>query len=85
MRDIVLFDLDGTLGLIQHRGHFIQGKRRNWRAFFAACADDVPNQPVIETLRVHAARHRIWITSGRSDEVRAETEAWLDLCVFRRT
>jgi hypothetical protein len=81
MRDIVLFDLDGTIGLIQHREHHISGKRRNWHAFFAACGDDVPNTPVIETLHVHAARHRIWIASGRSDEVRAETEAWLDLHV----
>ncbi|WP_244818602.1 hypothetical protein [Caballeronia sp. Lep1P3] len=81
MRDIVLFDLDGTIGLIQHREHFIQGKRRNWRAFFAACGDDLPNTPVIETLHAHAARRQIWIASGRSDEVRAETEAWLDLHV----
>jgi hypothetical protein len=81
MRDIVLFDLDGTIGLIQHRVHHISGKRRNWQAFFAACGDDLPNAPVIETLHTHAARHRIWIASGRSDEVRAETEAWLDLHV----
>ncbi|WP_250536651.1 hypothetical protein [Caballeronia sp. AZ10_KS36] len=81
MRDIVLFDLDGTIGLIQHRVHHISGKRRNWPAFFAACGDDLPNVPVIETLHTHAARHRIWIASGRSDEVRAETEAWLDLYV----
>ncbi|WP_244851373.1 hypothetical protein [Caballeronia sp. SL2Y3] len=81
MRDIVLFDLDGTIGLIQHRVHHISGKRRNWPAFFAACGDDLPNVPVIETLHTHAVRHRIWIASGRSDEVRAETEAWLDLHV----
>jgi phosphoglycolate phosphatase-like HAD superfamily hydrolase len=81
MQDIVIFDLDGTLGLIQHRIHHIEGKRRDWRAFFAACKDDAPNVPVIETLRVHATKRKVWIVSGRSDEVRVETEQWLDAYV----
>lgn len=80
---IVIFDLDGTLANIDHRRHFVEGKGsratdEEWRCFFAACVDDVPNLPVIETLRaLRAQGYRIVILSGRSDEVSIETKAWL--------
>jgi phosphoglycolate phosphatase-like HAD superfamily hydrolase len=78
MKDMVIFDLDGTLALIDHRLHFLEGKKKNWRKFFAACVDDLPNEPVIEVLRgLRKQGYSIWITSGRSDEVRSETVAWL--------
>lgn len=73
----VVFDLDGTLALIEHRRHHLD--RKDWRAFFAACEDDLPNLPVIDTLWSHLkAGHRVEIWSGRSDEVRTQTVAWLD-------
>jgi phosphoglycolate phosphatase-like HAD superfamily hydrolase len=74
-----VFDLDGTIADCQHRVHHAKGKRPNWRAFFAACVDDklIPHvKAVLEALV--AAGHRVEIWSGRSDEVRAETEAWLE-------
>lgn len=77
MKNIVVFDLDGTLALIEHRLHFLEGKK-NWRKFFAACKDDMPNEPIIEVLRgLHKQGYEIWIVSGRSDEVKQETLAWL--------
>lgn len=50
----------------------------DWRAFFAACMDDKPILAALATLR--ALRHggaECWIWTGRSDEVREETRAWL--------
>jgi hypothetical protein len=83
MKDLVIFDLDGTLALTEHRSHLVQGPRKDWRAFFAACVDDEPNIPVIEALRAHrAAGHSLMIVSGRSDEVRMQTHAWLFKHVF---
>jgi FMN phosphatase YigB (HAD superfamily) len=77
MKNIVVFDLDGTLALIEHRLHFLEGKK-NWRAFFAACKDDMPNEPIIEVLRgLRKQGYQIWIVSGRSDEVKEETVEWL--------
>lgn len=74
----VIFDLDGTLALNEHRAHFVQGEKKDWRAFFAACGQDEPAIPIIATLRALAiAGHHVEIWSGRSDEVRAITEAWL--------
>ena len=76
---LYIFDLDGTLALIEHRRHFVEGDKKDWPAFFAACVNDAPNQPVIEVLRALVAQGnevRIW--SGRSDEVRQQTEDWID-------
>lgn len=78
MKPLYIFDLDGTLALIEHRRHYVTGGRNDWRAFFRACVRDVPNAPVIATLQaLRAAGNEIWIWSGRSDEVRVETETWL--------
>ncbi len=84
MKDTVIFDLDGTLALIEHRRHLVEGKHKDWPAFFAACTNDQPNEPVIAALHAHmAAGHNVMIVSGRSDEVRHQTEAWLFEHVFK--
>jgi len=78
-QELIVFDLDGTLAITHHRDHFIQGKRKDWRSFFASCVNDEPNLPVIamfHALRAQGYRLEIW--SGRSDQVRAETEDWLE-------
>jgi len=73
-----VFDLDGTLADCTHRLALIRGPRKDWRGFFAACPADRPIAATIGVLRaLHAAGHRIEVWSGRSDEVRAETEARL--------
>lgn len=74
----VVFDLDGTLALTDHRAHYLTGPEKDWRAFYAACDGDTPCWPIIDTLRglmVHG--HRIEIWSGRSAEVRDKTRDWL--------
>ena len=78
MRPLYIFDLDGTLALIDHRRHLVEGQAKDWRAFFAACVDDRPNLPVIRTLQaLRRGGAECWIWSGRSDEVRAQTVKWL--------
>ena len=72
-----VFDLDGTIANCQHRVHHAQARR--WKAFFAACTDDTLIPHVKEVMdALAAAGHRIEIWSGRSDEVRAQTETWLE-------
>jgi hypothetical protein len=81
MKPLYIFDLDGTLALIEHRRHFVDGyggSKKDWPAFFRACVDDKPNHRVIETLRQLAtAGADIWVWSGRSNEVARETYDWL--------
>lgn len=73
-----VFDLDGTIADCEHRRHHIDGTDDGWRRFFAACPDDKPIGHVIELLvLLTGAGARIEIWSGRSEEVREETRAWL--------
>lgn len=75
---LYIFDLDGTLALIEHRRHMLQWDLpEKWRHFYAACEFDAPNHPVIDTMERLKDRAEIWIFSGRSDEVREKTIAWL--------
>lgn len=78
MKPLYIFDLDGTLALIEHRKHILESDdRQKWRRFYAACDKDSPNHPVIDTMKRLALVSDIWIFSGRSDEVRDKTVAWL--------
>ena len=75
---IFLFDLDGTLCDITHRLHFIKSDPQDWRGFFRACVDDQPIDDVCTLCRsLHEMGARIIYVSGRSDEVRTETDWWL--------
>jgi hypothetical protein len=79
---IYIFDLDGTIALIDHRRPILSdpslSSDQRWRRFFAACVGDTPNLPVIETMRLlQSAGAEIFIFSGRSDEVAKETFEWL--------
>lgn len=65
----VLVDVDGTVSLLGDRNPF------DW----AAVEQDEPNHPVIEVVRaLHAVGHHMVVISGRSEEARAGTEAWLE-------
>lgn len=80
MKDLYLFDLDGTLADCQHRVHFLNNTDdpNRWRKFYAACGQDKPIQHVIEVMNsLLYARNDVWVVSGRSDECREQTEAWL--------
>lgn len=76
-KPLYIFDLDGTLALIQHRRHFVEGSIKDWPSFFAACVDDLPNLPVIKTLQTLRKNAEIWVWSARSDEVKRQTIEWL--------
>lgn len=76
----VVFDLDGTLALNEHRQHFVQREvgKKDWGSFFAACDRDQPYWQVIRVLEVLSATgNRVEIWSGRSAEVIDKTRHWL--------
>ena len=78
MKDIVIFDLDGTLANIQHRRPLVESEPKQWREFYAACPADTVNEAVAAALFAYRNfEYEIWIVSGRSNEVQAETDAWL--------
>lgn len=77
---LYIFDLDGTLALIDHRRRILENldNPNRWNDFYNACHKDEPNSPVIkimESLRSCGAEIRIF--SGRSASVRVKTTKWL--------
>jgi predicted kinase len=77
-RKILLVDLDGTLCNIDHRRHFVQSTPKNWPMFFAGIPYDSVNEPVRETCMAFIDRgYDIVFMSGRGEEYRGFTEAWL--------
>lgn len=76
---IILFDLDGTLANHDHRLQTAyNAEDPDWDLFEAECAHDELIVPTAEILiAFQNIKHRIWLWTGRSDNVRKQTEGWL--------
>jgi hypothetical protein len=75
---LYIFDLDGTLALIEHRRHLVENRANRWAEFYKACVHDTVNEPVLTALNALVkSGAEIWIFSGRSNEVQVETVDWL--------
>jgi uncharacterized HAD superfamily protein len=75
-RDIIV-DIDGTLTDCSHRMHFILGKHKNWKKFFASASLDKPRIEVISQVRELARQYNIHLVTGRPESYRQQTEKWL--------
>lgn len=83
MKNVVIFDLDGTLACGKHRLHLLPTKdlhlTESWTEFNLACADDAltgANAALAEALWYQG--HEVIILTGRSDIARDLTVDWLD-------
>jgi hypothetical protein len=75
---IYIFDIDGTLADISHRLHFIQKEPKDWHGFFADCQGDSVIREVAQVAEaLRGAGFMIVLITGRSDEIRLKTSAWL--------
>ena len=104
-KEVILCDVDGTLADVNHRLHYIKNDddtlkpyaERDWDSFNEACAEDRPNEDVIEilnSLRLAAPWGRwtydeatprerdVYFLSGRNEVVRGTTVAWLQKYVL---
>tara|TARA_A100000164_G_scaffold380682_1_gene429083 strand:+ start:650 stop:1111 length:462 start_codon:yes stop_codon:yes gene_type:complete len=85
MKNTIIFDLDGTLAIIDRRRDHalkmgINGKM-NWNEFFnpAHISFDEPNEPVIKMAQLFSQQgFKIVILSGRSDKMFDRTVEWLE-------
>lgn len=80
MRPLYIFDVDGTLALIDHRVHILDQKdnKDRWRQFYSLCDMDKPNRPVIQIMNnLLLLGAQVLLFSGRSEEVRGKTITWL--------
>lgn len=79
IRPLYIFDLDGTLANCSHRTRLLAdtADSSRWRRFYAACDQDRPIQPTIDVMNALRLTGDVLIWTGRSDEVRDKTVAWL--------
>ena len=79
---IVIFDLDGTLALIDKRRALAtkDNGKFDWDVFFNPdnINLDLPNQPVINMAKLLSFNFDIWVLSGRSGKTLNATVKWLD-------
>jgi beta-phosphoglucomutase-like phosphatase (HAD superfamily) len=74
----VMFDLDGVLSDAVGRQHYIEGPRRDWRAFFDACGEDPLIEEVGRLLLLLDPALPIVLLTARPLRVQAQTVGWLD-------
>ena len=79
MKFSVLFDIDGTLALIDHRRPLLKGEKPDWRSFNSKMGDDTPNNAVVDLYRTlwDSRKYQLILVSGRSEDYRKTTETWL--------
>jgi predicted kinase len=70
--DVVLVDIDGTVALIPEGGRSPYDRTR--------VSEDIPNQPVIDLVKILRDKFKIIFVSGREDteQCREDTLIWLD-------
>jgi len=78
----VIFDLDGTLALIDKRRDLAtKDGKMDWDVFFDSDNIDLdtPNDVVVSMAKMLSSQgHPIWILSGRSDVTHQATVDWLN-------
>lgn len=65
--DAMIVDMDGTLALLNGRNPYDASN----------CERDLPNQPVLETVRKWQSSINVIVLSGRTDNYQPQTEKWL--------
>lgn len=74
----IIVDLDGTLCDVEHRVHHVRSKPKNWSAFNQAMDQDQPYFWCIELIAAMKARdYKIYFVTGRDENFREMTTAWL--------
>ena len=74
-----IFDIDGTLMNIDHRRHYVEGDKKDWKSFVDAIEHDTINSPVVETMLLlaeNASSHRcnFYFLTGRNESQREITQ-----------
>ena len=75
-RPLAVFDIDGVLADVRHRLHHVEGRPKDWDAFFAAAADDPPLAEGVALVRESAKDCDVVYVTGRPERCRADTLAW---------
>lgn len=75
--EALIVDLDGTLADIRVRLKHLSGKKKDWKSFNKTIETDELHEWCRQIIVRFAIDHKIIIVSGRTDDLKKETEAWL--------
>jgi phosphoglycolate phosphatase-like HAD superfamily hydrolase len=78
MRPLAVFDVDGVLADVRHRLHHLERRPKDWAGFFAAAPHDPPLAEGVALAREAAAECEVVYVTGRPEQCRSDTLAWLD-------
>jgi len=79
LKDIIIFDIDGTCSLPGYRRKYLEQTPKNWNAYFEQCDKDKPNEPVMHVLRALVRSRgltKIIFVTGRRESTRKKTLEW---------
>lgn len=83
LRQVYVFDLDGTLSLCNPTGRvkYLIQDPKDWKAFHAACWDEmIEDPPNLDIIKLANKLHDfglIYIITGRNEKYKTITEQWL--------
>lgn len=79
MKQLILFDIDGTLADISHRRPYLDRQPPDWKSFNLAMGEDSPNAPVVALYKTlwDSGLYELFIVTGRTEDQRRHTEQWL--------
>lgn len=77
-RSLAIVDIDGVVADVRHRLHHVEGRRKDWDAFFAAAVHDEPHPEGLAVVRRLEEGHDVVFLTGRPAHLRDETLEWLE-------
>lgn len=75
-RPLAVFDVDGVLADVRHRLHHLEGRPKDWGAFFRAARLDRPLAQGVELCREAAHDCEVVYVTGRPEHCRQDTLDW---------
>lgn len=78
MKNVVVFDIDGTIAKVGDRLKYLQQEKKDWDSFYEHCYEDSPIGDIIELLKVlYKDDFCIVFCTGRRESVRFMTKDWI--------
>lgn len=77
-RPVAVVDIDGVVADVRHRLRHVEGRPKDWDAFFAAARHDPPHDEGVVLVGKLARDHDILFLTGRPERLRDDTLAWLE-------
>lgn len=77
-KPFVICDVDGTVADCNHRRHFLDGEKKDWKGFFSQMYNDTPIELIINMVNQYKQHgYEIIFVSARPEDYRVATELWL--------